>query len=149
MGRYVLVFLRVVIGLVYIISGMEKLLQPSANFLYIIQGYDMVPWPWAERAAAAVFPWVEFFLGGFLILGFWTRESLLCIGAFSCMFIAALTQAMVRKLPLADCGCFGDLVGLPLWATLLIDIGILSAVILLLRFYDRGTRTWVMDNIWK
>ncbi|MCK5014901.1 MAG: DoxX family membrane protein [Candidatus Omnitrophica bacterium] len=147
-GRYFLFLMRFMIGVVYIISGAEKLLQPYENFLYIVQEYDIVPSVTVEYAVAWLFPWLELFLGGFLLLGLWTRESLIVVGLFSMVFIVAVGQAIIRELPLAECGCFGDLVGMPLTVTLIIDILILSLVILLLRFYDRGTLLWALDRCW-
>jgi len=145
-GRYVLVLIRIMIGMVYVISGAEKLLQPYGNFLYVVQEYDIVPSVTVEYVVAWLFPWLELFLGGFLLLGLWTRESLMSVGLFSAAFIIAVGQAIIRKLPLAECGCFGDLVGIPLTATLMIDILILSLVILLLRFCDQGTLLWAIDR---
>jgi triosephosphate isomerase len=142
-------FIRVSLGLVYLISGTEKLLGPSENFLYIIQGYDMIPLPIVEKMMSLTFPWLEFFLGGFLVLGLWTRESLIALGTFSVMFIIALGQAIVRKLPLSDCGCFGDLVGMPLEVTFMIDVGTLSLAILLLYLHGRGVDGWAVDHFWK
>ncbi len=147
--KYFFVFIRVVIGAVYIISGVEKLLQPYENFMYVIQGYDMIRHAGLEFIISRVFPWLEYFLGGFLLLGLWTRASLVGIGAFSSVFIVAVGQAIIRKLPLAECGCFGDLVGMPLAVTLVIDIATLFFVILLLRFHDRGACSWALDRCWK
>ena len=148
-GRYFFVFVRVLIGMVYIISGAEKLLQPYENFLYIVEEYDIIPFAAVERVIAATFPWLEYFLGGFLILGLWTRECLACIGMFSCVFIIVVGQAIVRGLPLAECGCFGDLVGMSLTATFIIDIIILLLVILCLCFYRKGTILWSLDRYWE
>ena len=147
-GKYFLVLMRIMIGMVYIISGAEKLLQPHENFLYIIQEYDIIPSVTVAYAVAWLFPWLELFLGGFLLLGLWTRESLTSVGLFSAVFIVVVGQAIIRKLPLAECGCFGDLVGIPLEVTLVIDIVILSLAILLLRFCDGGTSLWALDRCW-
>ncbi len=148
-GRYILVFLRAMIGLVYIISGAEKLLQPYENFLYIIQEYEIIPIPAMERGVAWLFPWLELFLGGFLLLGLWTRESLTSVGIFSLVFIITIGQAIIRGLPLAECGCFGDLVDLPLAVTLMLDILIFFLVIPLLYFYDGGTSWLSLDRFWE
>ncbi len=148
-GRYFLVLIRYVIGMLYIISGTEKLLQPYENFLYIVQEYDIVPFASVEYGVAWLFPWLELFLGGFLLLGLWTKESLMSVGLFSGVFIIAVGRAIIRKLPLVECGCFGDLVGIPLEATLIIDIVTLSLVIMLLRFYHRGTCLWAFDRYWQ
>ena len=146
---HLFVFIRIAIGMVYIISGAEKLLQPYENFLYIVQEYDIIPNAAVENVVAWLFPWLEFFLGGFLLLGLWTKESLMSVGLFSAVFTIAVGQAIIRKLPLADCGCFGDLVNMPLSVTLMVDILILSLAILLLRFYARGVPLWTLDRCWK
>jgi uncharacterized membrane protein YphA (DoxX/SURF4 family) len=147
--KYFFTLTRMTLGLMYIISGTEKLWQPYQNFLYIIHGYDMVPFPVVAKMMALILPWLEFFLGGFLLLGLWTKEGLVSLGFFTVIFIIAVGQAMVRKLPLAECGCFGDLVGMPLAATFVIDIVTLLLVILLLYLYNRGEEGWGMDLLWR
>jgi len=146
--KYFLILIRCMIGMMYIVSGTEKLLQPYENFLYIVREYDIVPIAAIEHVVAWLFPWLELCLGGFLLVGLWTKESLISIGLFSAVFIFAVGQAIMRKLPLAECGCFGDLVGMPLEATFVIDIVTLSLVILLLRFYHRGTCLLALDCCW-
>ena len=147
-AAYFLIFIRIVIGLIYVVSGAEKLLQPYENFLYIIEGYDMISHMGIQYVIAWLFPWLEYLLGGFLVLGLWTKQGLISVGIFSVMFIVAVGQAIIRKLPLTECGCFGDLFGMPLAVILFIDILILSSIILLLCFYDRGISSWALDRCW-
>ena len=147
-AAYFLILIRIAIGLVYVISGAEKLLQPYENFLYIIEGYDMIPYTGIQCVIAWLFPWLEYLLGGLLVLGLWTKQGLISVSVFSVMFIVVVGQAIVRKLPLTECGCFGDLVDMPLTATLFIDILLFLLVILLLYFYDHGVSSWAIDRYW-
>ncbi|MFA5260595.1 MAG: MauE/DoxX family redox-associated membrane protein [Candidatus Omnitrophota bacterium] len=127
---------RVLIGSFFVVVAAEKLLTPYENFLYVIQGYDIFP-PFLARLAAMIVPWFEFFLGVFLVLGLWLkpvlRISLLMISAF----ILLLTQAVFRKLPMQDCGCYGELLSLPLHVSILLDMGLFLAVGGLLKYYSR------------
>jgi len=103
------VFLRIAIGLVFLFSSLGKLFSPYQNFLYIIQAYQILP-SWAETSVAMVFPWIEFLVGFFVFIGFWTpwalRGALVLFG----IFIVVVGQALIRGLPLENCGCFGELI---------------------------------------
>ncbi len=101
------VFLRIFIGLVFLISGFEKLISPYQNFLYVIQAYEIFP-SGMEKAVAFIVPWIELLTGLFLILGLWLGWSLKgALVLFSC-FIVIVGQALIRSLPLEACGCFGE-----------------------------------------
>jgi uncharacterized membrane protein YphA (DoxX/SURF4 family) len=67
--------MRVIVGALFIFSGGEKLMSAYGNFLYVVQGYEMFP-SYLEKLIAHVVPWVEFFLGVFLVLGLWLRVTL-------------------------------------------------------------------------
>lgn len=125
--------LRIFIGVVFLVSGGEKLLSPRENFLYVIQGYDALPWPVLEQITSFVFPWAEFMIGGFLVLGLWTRLSLWAAGGCFLTFIALLAQAQIRRLPLQDCGCFGELFKFPLAVTMNMDIIFFYLVVFMAR----------------
>ena len=116
-----LVIVRVVIGALFVFSGFQKLMQPSENLLAVIHTYALLP-----NAAAVPFskilPWAEYIAGVFLILGLWTRLSLAILWLSNTAFIAALSQALPRKLPLGACGCFGDAVTLSPKKMLIVDI---------------------------
>ncbi|HPN57315.1 MAG TPA: hypothetical protein PLD92_10760, partial [Candidatus Omnitrophota bacterium] len=61
------------------------------------------------------------------------RLSLLMISAF----IIMLTQAVLRKLPMQDCGCYGELLSLPLHVSILLDMGLFLAVGGLLKYFSK------------
>jgi uncharacterized membrane protein YphA (DoxX/SURF4 family) len=136
---------RLLLGLLYLASGIEKLMQPYENFVYVIQGYDIVHNYTLERIAAFIFPWVEFFLGVFLLLGLWIKICLWGYIVMSITFIIVVAQAMVRKLDIDNCGCFGELIHMPLHAVIILDIAVISLSALLLRKFP-STSTFSLDR---
>lgn len=139
---------RFIIGVIFLISGFEKIIQPRQNFLYVIQGYDMLPYSFLEYIAASTFPLVEFLTGVYLIAGLWTKISLFSVLACTSTFIIAVSQAIIRKLPIEECGCFGDLVGVPLWMILVMDISIFCMTVILLR-HIKKTSFFSLDGYFK
>jgi len=74
-----------------------------------------------EDAVARVLPWIELFLGVFLITGLWLKWTLRSTLILFLMFILIVGQALLRGLPIDECGCFGGLISLPLVAVLIFD----------------------------
>ncbi len=109
-----------VIGGIFVVSGFEKLIGPYQNFLYVIQNYSFLPLSLAE-IVARLFPWVEFFLGVFLVSGLWLKWTLRAVMALLLMFMVVVIQALIRNLPIDECGCFGALISFPLPAVLAFD----------------------------
>ncbi|MDO8674705.1 MAG: MauE/DoxX family redox-associated membrane protein [Candidatus Omnitrophota bacterium] len=99
--------LRIVVGSVLLVSGLEKAIHPYQNFLYVVQAYQMLP-GWAETLTAVVAPWVELMIGLFLVLGLWTMKALRWALMLFAVFIVVVGQALLRGLPLDHCGCFGS-----------------------------------------
>ena len=114
------VVFRILIGLLFIVSGFEKLIGPYQNFLFIVQNYDMLP-PWGEEFVARVFPWIEFLLGVFMMLGLWLPWAISGIMLMLFGFIVIVGQALIRGLPIDECGCFGELISFPLNAIIIFD----------------------------
>jgi len=117
--------IRLILGLIFIFSGYEKLQSPYQNFLYVIENYDFLI-PFLEMFTAKVMPWLELIAGVFLVLGLWTRQSLRMITLLLLGFILVVGQAMVRKLPITDCGCFGESLSFPLHIVILFDSTLLA-----------------------
>lgn len=138
-GALKFVFLRLFIGVFFIAVGTDKILHPYESFLYVIQEYRLFP-DMLEELVARVFPWIELFLGLFLSLGLWLkwtlRAFLLVVGAF----ILIITQALLRKLPISDCGCFGGLFASDIRHTLFIDVSLLLFLRTLQSKYDSTSR---------
>ena len=130
------VVLRVLIGVFFVVVAAEKLLSPYENFLFVIQGYDVFP-PFLARLTAITAPWVEFFLGVFLVLGLWLKPVLRLMLLMTGAFILLLGQAIFRNLPMQDCGCYGELLSIPLHVSILIDIGLFLTFGGLLKYRSR------------
>ena len=97
---------RLVLGGVFVYSGWLKAVAPAEEFAYAIETYKVVP-PGLAMAAAVAVPWIEIYLGAFLAAGVFTRPSAFCLGAALIGFEGLLLQAIIRKLPVTSCGCFG------------------------------------------
>jgi len=138
------VLLRLIIGSIFLVSGLEKLLSPYQNFLYAIQAYQVLPSP-IEVLVAQVFPWIELIVGAFIFLGLWTpwalRGAVICFG----IFVVMLGQALIRALPLENCGCFGEWVHLKPQTIIVMDSASLLLTFLLLRHMPR-VGTFSLDS---
>ncbi len=108
------------IGALFIFSGFLKLTSPYQNFWYVIQGYDILVRP-LDEWTAIVFPWIEFFVGVFLFFGLWTELFAKAALFMFTGFIVILGQALIRQLPLEECGCFGERFSLSPRAMLILD----------------------------
>ena len=124
--------LRIIIGSIFLVSGLGKLLAPYQNFLYAIEAYQILP-SFAEVLAAQIFPWIEFFVGVFVFLGLWTpwalRGALILFG----LFVVMLASVLIRGLPLENCGCFGEWIHLKPQTIIVMDSASLLLTYLLLR----------------
>lgn len=94
---------RLILGGVFIYASIDKIAYPK-EFASIVVRYQILP----EKLAiyfAFLLPWVELFLGIFVILGFFVRESAISLSFLVVIFIIAIT---IRSLagPIGNCGCF-------------------------------------------
>jgi uncharacterized membrane protein YphA (DoxX/SURF4 family) len=97
--------LRIVLGLVFLASGVTKLDKPY-ELLSSVLGYDLVN-PKVAVIVAATLPWAELTLAVCLLAG-----RLLCGASLVSFFLGltftlALACALYRHLEI-HCGCFGD-----------------------------------------
>ncbi|MBF0330708.1 MAG: DoxX family membrane protein [Candidatus Omnitrophica bacterium] len=140
----ILLLLRFLIAAIFIVSGTEKLMSPAENFLYVLQAYNVFP-DILARFFAVGFPWMELSLGVFMAVGLWLRLSLLAVACVSSSFILVVGQAIVRKLPIDNCGCFGSLVHLPLHGVIFLDTAILLSALACF-FHISSVRRFSLDN---
>lgn len=145
MMSVILLILRIALGGFYAASGWMKLMAPTEKFAATIAQYDFVRGPLAEIATYGV-PWAEFLGGIYLILGLRTAGALRILWALNTAFVLILSQALVRNLPIRDCGCFGQKVTLSPEQTLLLDI-VTWALFLLLHWQLKNTRKLSLDSL--
>ena len=139
------IFFRISAGSVFVVSGFIKLMQPYQNFLATIQTYEILNSGAAEVLARSM-PWTEFVVGVFLVLGFWSRISILVLWIFNTVFIGVISSALFRRLPIQDCGCFGDSFSLQPQQTLLLDIALWIVFMFLAAYFNR-TQYFSLDNL--
>ena len=136
--------LRIIIGGIFIFSGLATLLSPYQNFLYVVQAYQLLP-SWGEVLVAQILPWIELIVGVFTLLGLWTSWSLRGALVLFGTFVVVLGQALIRVLPLESCGCFGEWLHLKPQVVIIMDSVTLLLTLLLLRNIPQ-TRKFSLDS---
>ncbi|MFY7997248.1 MAG: MauE/DoxX family redox-associated membrane protein [Candidatus Kapaibacteriota bacterium] len=119
---------RVVLGSVFVIAGVEKIVNPNA-FAKAINNYQLVPFG-ALNLMALIMPWLEVLTGVFLIFGIRLRASSALVAAMLVVFLIAIGSAMARGLSI-ECGCYsqvggGEIVG---WKKVFEDVALLVLAI--------------------
>ncbi|MBN1106884.1 MAG: DoxX family membrane protein [Deltaproteobacteria bacterium] len=102
-GPLVVSLLRVSLGIVFIAASFDKIQDPE-GFAQNIANYRLVPYPFIH-IIAIVLPWLEITTGSLLVLGVWTRANAVLTAGLLMVFIAAISQALLRGLDIS-CGCF-------------------------------------------
>jgi putative oxidoreductase len=98
------VFVRIVLGALFVFAGATKAYDPGA-FAIEIQRYNLIPW--VPGVLVAVYlPWLEILVGALLLLRRFEKGALLLITCLLFVFTFALASATFRGLGI-DCGCFG------------------------------------------
>jgi uncharacterized membrane protein YphA (DoxX/SURF4 family) len=137
--KFIVHFSRIVVGVLFIISGFIKLNDPL-GFSYKLQEYfsvEVLNLPFLEPYALVLSIAVvvlEVVLGVFLLIGYkpkFTLWSLLLL----IVFFTFLTFYSAYFDKVKDCGCFGDALKLTPWESFIKDI-VLLALILVLFFND-------------
>jgi len=122
-NRYLLFFVRIVLGGLFIYAAVPKIADP---FLFSVQlyNYRLLPVP-LVGLVAAVLPWVEFAAGMLLVVGFKPRAASCIVSCLLTIFTLALFINTLRGIDV-ECGCFAAerFIG---WQSLVED-GLLTAV---------------------
>jgi uncharacterized membrane protein YphA (DoxX/SURF4 family) len=95
---------RLGLAMVWIVSGVIKLLDPGQTYL-AVKAYDVLPTAMVGPVADAL-PLVELCLGMLLLVGIGVRFTAVLSTALLLVFVLALSQAWMRGLTI-ECGCFG------------------------------------------
>lgn len=136
---------RLLIGVLLLTSGFQKLIIPYQNFLLIIQTYEFLPSN-LERIAAISVPWVELFLGVFLVVGLWLGVCLKGALVLFTFFVLLITQALLRGLPIGDCGCFGEAFMISPQYMVILDTCLVILLFFMIKFKNKTSRL-SLDNM--
>lgn len=139
---------RVLLGLVFVFSGVVKAIDPLGT-TYKIEDYlkafggfftDLLP---LSGVAAGCLIALEFLLGVCLLLGVRTQWTSWLTLLFYCV-MAPLTLYIAIANPVSDCGCFGDALVITNWQTFWKNIVllILAIVLVVLRRDVRAFWHW-------
>jgi uncharacterized membrane protein YphA (DoxX/SURF4 family) len=120
---------RVIVGAVLIYAGAAKTAVPAEEFANVILAYSVLP---ADMALplAAFLPWIELLVGWALLLGVETKLASAFGGVMFSTFLLALGHAVAAKIPLPNCGCFGDAIHLTPSQGLMFDSTLLALCVL-------------------
>lgn len=142
--KFLTQFFRILVGVVFIISGYVKTIDPI-GFSYKLEEYfgeSVFNMPSLHHLALPLsifFVVFEVMLGVFLLLGVWkkfTLSSLLLL----IIFFSFLTFYSAYFHKVTDCGCFGDALKLTPWTSFGKDI-VLLVMILILVFGSKYIRS--------
>jgi uncharacterized membrane protein YphA (DoxX/SURF4 family) len=105
-SRLLALFSRAVLGLLFLASGVGKLLEPREEFIALVQSYAVIPDGLAV-VYATMLPWVELIVAVLLIVGLYTRWAAVIGNLMLFSFIMAVSIVLIRDGNLDNCGCFG------------------------------------------
>lgn len=117
---------RLLLGAVFLYAGVIKAAAPAEEFAYAIESYRVLP-DWLALAAAYTLPWIEIGLGAMLLAAVYLRPALAAAGALLAVFEALLLYVIVRKIPVASCGCFGSALAMSPAAEFIMNLLLLFA----------------------
>jgi len=103
--RYVLIVLRVALGIVFLYAAYTKLREPWLLFAMSIDAYQILP-EWASMALGRTLPWIELALGLLLASGVALRYSAAGATALLGVFFAVMVRSYAAGVNI-DCACFG------------------------------------------
>ena len=129
--RTVMFILRVIFGLVYILSGFFKLMDPVGTGLKLAEYFNVLHLGFLHGLSVpAGIGWsTAEFVTGIAILMCVRMRFFSWVGLCMESFFTILTLYIALFDPIADCGCFGDIVHLTNWQTFYKNIILLACAI--------------------
>jgi len=128
---------RVAVGLLFLFSGATKIIDPYGTALKIgeyLTAFGLGAADFMSSTASIVLVVIETALGITLVFNAFPRLSSLAAMLFMCVY-TPLTLWLAIANPIADCGCFGDVVILSNWQTFYKNLIILLFVVPAWLFY--------------
>jgi len=135
--KYTVLMFRLILGATFIYASLDKIAHPD-QFAQIVNNYKILP-SFLINLFAITLPWIEFFCGIFLIVGFWVESSSLVLTFLLFLFAVAISyNVFIRGLDI-NCGCFTtSLTAKKEGAELLIRDLFLFVFAVIILFYNRG-----------
>ena len=134
-------FCAVVIGLVFLASGLLKLLDPVGTGLIVTEYLKFFKMSFLQRAAlpfGMVLSLLEAVTGAALISGVY-RKLAAAVASLLILFFTVVTVILWIANPVMDCGCFGEAIHLTHGQTLLKNVILLAlALVAFLPFQNFG-----------
>jgi uncharacterized membrane protein YphA (DoxX/SURF4 family) len=125
-------FLRVLLGGLFILSGILKLLDVPA-FEKVVREFDAIP-EFMVPLFSFCLPAVELACGLCVLTGFFLHEALLFVMLQLAAFIGVIVPNLGGKRIISDCGCFGGMLDSRVGPGLLLrDMALLAAAAALYR----------------
>jgi uncharacterized membrane protein YphA (DoxX/SURF4 family) len=150
--KYIRLFSRVLVGIVFIFSGFVKAVDPLGSAYKFADYFTAFKLGFLEFLTLPMGIFLSAFemvLGMVLILGYRRKIAFLVLMLFM-SFFTLLTFILALFNPVSDCGCFGDALILTNWQTFFKNV-VLMVFVLLLYFsrnkeLDRGQpiREWIV-----
>ena len=137
-NKYLLFFVRIILSVIFIYAGMEKISYP-AGFSDSINNYKILPL-FTVNFLAIILPWIELIAGVLLLFGIRVKENSFIISVLLSIFIIAIVISLIRGLNI-DCGCFGTFSGSKVGIYKLIENSLLLIAGYALMKFDSGFLT--------
>lgn len=140
MTPFLLTPLRLLLALVFLLAGAEKVRQPRL-FVRQVAAYQLLP-TILVKPVAYTLPWIELLLSSALLIGLELKVSTGVSTALMLVFSLAIGINLARGRKDVDCGCFGsshpEKISLKLLGR---DLFFLFSSLVLVR-YGGGVLTW-------
>ena len=125
-------FCAILIGLVFLVSGLLKLLDPVGTGLIVTEYLKFFRVGFLQGGAKVfgmVLSLVEAITGAALVAGVY-RKFTAVVTSLLIVFFTAITVVLWLANPEMDCGCFGEAIHLTHWETLLKNLVLLALALL-------------------
>jgi uncharacterized membrane protein YphA (DoxX/SURF4 family) len=101
--KHIAFIARAILGGAFIYASIDKIASPN-DFARVVINYDILPAQFAIYFSFLL-PWIELFLGIFLLIGLFMRESAFLLSSLLLVFMAAMIIKSING-GIHSCGCF-------------------------------------------